>query len=231
MSCTACDTDGGYKLTTLSPSTCEKLGAVYIWIDPTATPTTAKILYGGESGKDAADLFCEDSFGASPNEGDALTVPSGYPLTHRALIATTGDNPIAWELVGNSSYFSSLEVKRPDATGTKITDSWRDLFTYSESGSNLSIIGSNIMVDPPTVALTDPDVDAWTGLVLASMDDTPDQFAIGNTCGDWKDSSAGMGHIGIPLDASETDNTVILFIFGYALINCSSTAGIICVTY
>ena len=243
VSCASCNTSsGGYKRTTDDPPDCKRLGAVYIWlnIDPTdSRPQDYKDdgrWFRGDSsapaGKERADSFCADEFGDSVNQGSGLSVPNGYPLSHRALLAVSGSggNPVNWTLVGNSMYFTGLKVRKPASPNVKVADTWRDLFLYQASGDGFTITPGDILVDSSVVPAS-TEYFAWTGL---KWPDSPsgNYLVRGDTCNDWTEGSTGNGEVGEPYNnADSLADNIIKYIFAGADAACSSSYLIICVTY
>ena len=147
--CASCDTDEGYKRTTLDPPDCKRLEAVYVWV--TADSKNGSFEGAGRSG---ADALCGSEFGTAIDQGSGLTLPGGYPVEHRAVLADSTELPSSWVLVGNSTHFASLKVKKPSAADATLVNTWQDLF---RDGTTLS--SSHIPINAPT-----GNVLTWTGL-------------------------------------------------------------------
>ena len=235
--CASCDETNGYKLTTLDPPDCKRLGAVYIWVTGKVSGGSfdGRITYvpASDSGGDAlvgiagADAWCKDNFqsGYNVNLGSDFTVPAGYPITHKALLASATQNPVSWgdALVPG---FRSLPVKKPASTDITIVDTWPELF---EQGNTIST--SNILVEHPLTSATPPHnaVLAWTGLKVSGL-----SIVRGNHCNSWTNDASGTGHYGTPYHNTDIDasrNTDVIFANSTHSCTTSGSRKIICISY
>ena len=159
-------------------------------------------------GTDRADAICGSRYETDvdmPHRDRIAKQAGGVSLQHKALLATDSALPETFDIRGKAS----LPIQRPDET--PIADSWSDFFIPTMPTDN-SISGSL--------------VNYWTGLnddfELAEVGSFPAY------CDNWEDGSnsvrgtAGLGN---------KDDERRLFVMNTQLMECSSTARLLCITH